>query len=143
MKRRRLVHSVVFNLNSLCENQLLNDFRFELLEMKKIHDVLYWNGVTSRNGCICEPLLACAILLFLLATTQRWYDFEINFGIIFAQINELFWEMLEKLVEKCGTRLELNSNQILLRAEIYANAISYGNSPFESSVGFIYWTKRR
>ena len=91
MRRRRSVRPATFNLNSLSEHQLLTDFRFKLPEIKLICDALAWNGCTTRNQYICEPMVTCSILLFRLATTQRWYDTELKFGIYSSQMSENFW----------------------------------------------------
>eukprot|EP00171_Calliarthron_tuberculosum_P002822 IDg2822t1 len=123
--------------------QLLTDFRFKLAEMKKICDVLSWHGVTARNSYVCEPMVACAVLLFRLATPQRWYDSELKFGMFSSQLSEVFWEMVELLNSKCANRLELRAPFLVSRASIYANAIKNAGAPVQDCIGFIDCTKIR
>lgn len=143
VRRRRHVRASSFNLNSYSESQMLMDFRFKVPEVKKITDALGWSGTSTRRGYVCDPILACCILLFRLATTQRWCDMEVKFGMFACQLSEVFWEMVQALVDKLGWKLDLDGAQLRLRADMYADSIRSAGAPLHDCVGFIDCTKIR
>lgn len=141
IRRRRHVQSINFNWNNFADDHLLRDFRFRLTEIKKISDTLKWPGVTQRSSYICDPMIACAVMLFRLATTTRWYDAEIKFGMFSGQLSEVFWEMIELLLDKCGQNLVLDGENLVNSAEKYADAIHEAGAPYPDCIGFIDCTK--
>lgn len=140
-QRTREVQSVVFNLNSLSEHELLTDYRFKLAEIGKIANFLGWNGATLRNRYVCEPVLATAIMCFRLANTQKLFSTETKFGFFSSQLSEIFWEHVELLIEQAGDKLNINGNLLINRADLYANAIHSEGAHLDSCVAFIDCTK--
>lgn len=143
MRRKGEVQNVNFNLNSMSDYEMLKDFRFLLPEIKKLSDMLGWNGVTARNSYVCEPILACAIFLLRMATPTRWYDCELKFGMYSSKLSEIYCEIVEYLIEKCGSLLDLNDEVLQQRTTAYANPVKEAGAPLNRCVGFIDCTKIR
>lgn len=80
---------------------------------------------------------------FRLATTQRCCDNELMFGMPSCQLSEIFWEIVELLKEKFGSKLDLNLAQLLMRAEQYAAAIHAAGLTYENCFRLIGGAKIR
>jgi hypothetical protein len=50
---------------------------------------------TSRNHYRCDATAATCIALRRLATTFRWEDAELEFGVRASATSEVFWEAIE------------------------------------------------
>lgn len=142
LQRVREITSVVFNLNSLSEHELLTDYRFKLAEIGKIRNNLGWNGATQRIRYVCEPVPATSILCFRLANIQKLYNSKTKFGFFSSQLSETFWEHVELLNERAGDK-RYNANLLINRAFLYANSIYNEGVHLDSCVGFINCTKIR
>lgn len=79
-------------------------------------------------------MVACAILLFHLATTQRFFDSETMFGLFSSQLSEIFWEMIELLNEKCGDKLDLSVTFLQSRVELYADAFKDSEHHYKTAL---------
>lgn len=141
--RRNQIRSINFNLNALSELQLMKDFRFLLPEINKISVSLGWSGVTMRNSYVCEPVLACALFLYRLATITRWFECETKFGMYTSHMSEVYWEIIELVNNKWGKLLDLRGPYLKERSESYAESIRQSGSSLEKCVGFIDCTKIR
>lgn len=132
-----------FNLNAFSNEQALRDFRFRVCDIPTISDVTGWAGKTKRNRYRCDPLTAFCIILRKLFSTCRWKDVEFMFGIRSSDLSEVFWEVVESLVEGKGHLVCEFRAMLVERAEMYADAIGAKGAPLDSCVGFIDCTKIR
>ena len=106
-------------------------------------DLLIGVGVTTRNEYRYEPITATCVMLHRLATTKRWYDMEMKFGLFSSQMSEIFLETPEMFTSDYGNLLELRSDLLSSTANMYANAIEESGAPLHKCVGFIDCTKIR
>lgn len=99
------IRSVNLNLNVLFKQQQLNDFRFLLLEIRKVCETIGWNGVAARNGYTCEPVLATAIMMYRMANNSRWYDAEVKFGMYSSKLvlDDTRWTCIFHVLSNCKT----------------------------------------
>lgn len=143
LQRRKHVQTSTFNLNAYSEQQCLRDFRFKATDIGRLAFRLAFPGRTSRNDYICDSVCATCILLHRLATVIRWYDVEPKFGFFSSQLSELFWDMVDLLIERVGHLLDLRGAFLRSRAALYASAIKDAGAPLERCVGFVDCTKIR
>lgn len=143
MKRSKRIRNMDYNLNGLSSHQQMKDFRFLLPEIRKISDLLQWSGVTKRSRYSCEPMVATSIFLYRMSTTTRWYEIEEKFGMLSSKLSEVFWEIAELFYKKFKKCIELRTEFLQDRCQLYANAIREAGSPLHSCVGFIDCTKIR
>lgn len=134
-----------FNLDDYDERRSLRDFRFLTTEIKgRLVEFFAWDRMsTRRNRYSCNPLLATCVVLRRLATPLRWEDIAEDFGKFSAQLSEIFWEALERMLTVRG-HLILNwrSDLMTTRAEMYASFINE-YLPLDSCVGFMDCTKQK
>jgi len=133
-----------FNLNSYSYEECLRDFRFLPTELPRIMFLVGFEGVTSRNGYVVNPMTATCILLRRLAYPSRWADLEHVFGLYSSQMSEVFYECAESLYKNYGNLVTtLRKDLLQRRAPLYAEAIEQAGSPLDCCVGFIDGTKLR
>ena len=105
-KGTKKIQTVSFNLNSFSDLHLKTDFLFFLPEIGKFTKYLSCSGSTSRSRYVCEPNIATVIFLYRIATSSRWYNTELKFGLQSSKLSEIFWELVELLNEKVKACLE-------------------------------------
>ena len=106
LTKSRHVRGASFNINAYSQHQCM-DFRFTNVGIGRICGLINWVGITTRNECRYEPIAATCMMLHRLATTIRWYDIEMKFGVFSSQINEMLWGALEMFTSDYGNLLEL------------------------------------
>ena len=141
--RNLQIQSMCFNLNTYSEEQALHNFRFRKRDILKVCEAVGWTaGRTKRSRYFCEPMTATCIMLKRLSCSVTWYDLEPVFGTRYSHLSEIFWEIVETLVENKGYLItELCEQMLQERAELYAKAIRESGAPLDSCVGFIDCTK--
>ena len=60
-----------------------------------------------------------------------------------CKLSEVFWKMVEILMNKLGSNLHLRRDNLPIRAEAYANAIKNSGDPLHNCAGFIECIKIR
>lgn len=143
MRRSRTVMTTVFNLNAFSEQECLILYRFKKHDIGRLTDMIDFSGVTDRNGYSCSPVQATCVFLHRLGAPIRLKEMEKTYGLFESQLSEVFWELVELFVNKFQYTLELRTQLIHTRAQMYAEAISEQGSPLDSVFGFIDCTKIR
>lgn len=134
-----------FDLNEYDERRALRDFRFLTSEIRgKLVQFFSWNkSRTSRNRYKCTAILATCVVLRRLASPARWEDLSEEFGKFPAQLSEIFWESLERMLSvRSHLILTWRQDSMSSRASMYAAHI-HEHSPLESCVGYIDCTKQK
>lgn len=86
----------------------------------------------------CDPTTACSIVLRKIASPCRWKDVECNFGMWSSALNEVFWEVINYLVEARGHILtDLHESLLVERASLEADKIRNTGAPLESCAGIL------
>lgn len=137
------ISSTSFNLNKFNDEESLRLFRFRPRDMNRIVQLCGWtSGKTKRSRYVVEPVTAVCIALRKLSYPTRWKDLEKMFGMRASAMCEVFYEVIESLVNNHGKLLETFRIPFMQqRAEMYAKAISEKGAPLDNCVGFIDCTK--
>lgn len=141
--RSTLISHASFNLNSISEQEALENYRFRKRDVVRISEMMAWNGKTERNEYRCHPLTSACFVLHKLGTCARWADLEEKYGKFRSQMSEIMWEVVELFVPRYEYALRMRGDFLKRRAKDYARAIHDGGAPLERCVGFIDCTKIR
>lgn len=142
-QRSRIISATNFNLNSLSEQECLENYRFKKRDVAYIAEKIGWDGRTQRNIYRLDPLTATCIMLHKLGSSARWADLELKYGKHRSQMSEVMWEVVSLFIEKFGYALEMRGQFLKSRAKDYAKAIRDAGAPLDRCVGFIDCTRIR
>jgi hypothetical protein len=95
-----------FNFNALSDRDCLSNFRFCKRDITRLLVAFAWPvnvTCTRRSRYAVSPLLGICVGLRRLCTPSRWRDLEELFGKLSSQLSEIFWEVLETLLEARGS----------------------------------------
>ena len=88
------IYSAAFNLNSLSDEQCLEDFRDRRQEIHQVLPIIGWEGPrTSRNEYKCDSITAVCIFTGRLVSPCRWVYLEPFFGVHASALSKRFWEV--------------------------------------------------
>lgn len=83
------------------------------------------------------------MFLHRIASTVRWSNVEEIYDLFSSQLSEIFWEMVQRVVDKFKHALQLRGSFSRQRAQQYAEAIRDVGAPLDRCVGSIDCTKIR
>ena len=138
-ERSLTISSTTFNLHILSERQSLSLFRFRKAEIGIFANFMGWKAwKTELNRYRCDLITATCIVLRRLSSPCRWRDVECMFGMHGSAMSEVFWEVIEELVETTGGLFErFRSDLIAERAPLYGSPIHQKGAPLNNCRGFI------
>ena len=142
-ERYLTISSTTFNLNILSEEQSLSLFRFRKAEIRIIADFMRCKAYrTEQNRYRLYLITAVCIVLWRPSSPSRWRGVKCMFWMYGSAMSEVFWEVIEKLVEtRSGLFETFRSNLIAEPAPLYAASIHQKGAPLNNCVGFMDCTK--
>lgn len=137
------ISSATFNLNHYSDEESFRLFRFRTRDVGKIVELCGWScGRTKRSGYVVDPVTSVCVMLRKLSYPTRWKDIELMFGMRSSAMSEVYYEVMESLVQDNGGLLEnFRGDMIARRAEVYARAIHERGAPLDNCIGFIDCTR--
>lgn len=139
----RSVASTTFNINSLSTKRCLTLFRFRPSQIINVSALTGWiSGRTKHSRYKVPSFTATCIMLRRLSSLTRWVDMEPMFGMRSSALSEVFWEIIEAIIEsKVHLLKTFCPSQMDSNAAKHASSVHEKGAPLDNRVGFVDCTK--
>ncbi|ETP53653.1 hypothetical protein F442_01470 [Phytophthora nicotianae P10297] len=114
---------VPFNFNALSNNQCIERFRFDQLQIVDLGTLFGIEGIRTRGQTVATGVEGICIVLYKLAVPIRWVDLEDFFGRDSSGLSNIFLHILAILDDKFSRLLHFKHQYAAENLPAYADAV--------------------